>query len=374
MPVTITPPVASPKPPPAPERQEPVVRAVIFWLNGCPHCHEVIDHVLPLLQQKYGDKLDIRLIELVTTEDVDRLYETAAVLGIPKEHVTVPFLILGDRVLIGSAQIPAELPGLIEQHLAAGGVDYPNLPGLVGVLPVPTPNPAGCAPGTPCADETGQQQATSTPVSVAQANESRPPIAPSAARPGANGFGLAVTVMIGMVGALVYTGVVLARGFQGALPRPTPAWLNLATPLLALAGLGVAGYLAYVETQHVSAVCGPVGDCNAVQGSPYARLFGVLPVGVLGAVGYTAILAVWLWRRVRSDVLAEYAPLATFGAALFGVLFSLYLTYLELFVIRAVCAWCLTSSVIITLLLLLSIGPALQAATMVKEEAGLISE
>ena len=46
-----------------------------------------------------------------------------------------------------------------------------------------------------------------------------------------------------------------------------------------------AGYLTYVETQLVQAVCGPVGDCNAVQSSSYARLFGVLPVGVLGASG-----------------------------------------------------------------------------------------
>ena len=58
---------------------------------------------------------------------------------------------------------------------------------------------------------------------------------------------------------------------------------------------------------------------------------------------------------------------AILGMALFGVLFSLYLTYLEPFVIGAVCAWCLTSAVIITLLMLLSLRPVLQAVE-VREE------
>jgi uncharacterized membrane protein len=52
-------------------------------------------------------------------------------------------------------------------------------------------------------------------------------------------------------------------------------------PVLCLIGLGLAGYLTYVETTQVQAVCGPVGDCNTVQQSEYARLFGVLPIGII---------------------------------------------------------------------------------------------
>jgi len=58
---------------------------------------------------------------------------------------------------------------------------------------------------------------------------------------------------------------------------------------------------------------------------------------------------------------AVCAPLSVFVMAFLGVLFSLYLTYLEPFVIRAVCAWCLTSAVIIILLMLVSLRPALVA-------------
>ncbi len=90
-------------------------------------------------------------------------------------------------------------------------------------------------------------------------------------------------------------------------------------------------------------------------------LFGVVPVGLLGAVGYVAILAAWLLGRKGRGRLAQLAPVFVFGMALFGVLFSIYLTYIELFVIHAVCIWCLTSAVIMALVLALSVGGALDA-------------
>jgi uncharacterized membrane protein len=109
-----------------------------------------------------------------------------------------------------------------------------------------------------------------------------------------------------------------------------------------------------VETRAVAAVCGPIGDCNAVQTSEYAYLFGI-PIGVLGVVGYVAILATWAWGAWRADNRVTLAlPLMT----AFGVLFSIYLTYLEPFVIGSVCVWCLTSAVVMTLLLLLSVETA----------------
>jgi len=346
-----------PRATPAPK---PIVRAVLFWMDGCPHCHEVINNVLPPLQKKYGDQLNVHLIEVKSQQDVDSLYQLGVALNIPKQNIGVPFLVIGDKVLIGSAQIPAELPGLIEQYLAAGGVDYPNLPGLADLLQMTTPQPTAAQP---------QVSATTTaaPAAVAQSSRDAPPPASFAAQPVSEGFELAIGIMAGMVVALVYAGATFGRAWhakRGRAPRVTlrvPAWTDALTPVLTIIGLGVAGYLAYVETQAVPAVCGPVGDCNAVQASSYARLLGVLPVGLLGVAGYAAILAAWLRGRLRSDRLADYAPLSVLGMTVFGVLFSLYLTYLEPFVIKAVCAWCLTSAVIMTLLMLLSIGPAVQS-------------
>jgi uncharacterized membrane protein len=175
-----------------------------------------------------------------------------------------------------------------------------------------------------------------------------------------NGFTLAIVVMVGMVAALVYVVVAFLRGVDEDKPQKYSTVINLAVPVLTLIGLIVAAYLSYIEISSVNAICGPVGDCNAVQSSPYARLFGVLPIGVLGALGYLGILAAWLWGKFRSDRLSKMMPMVIFGMALFGVVFSLYLTYLEPFVIKAVCIWCISSAVIITILMLLSVNQALR--------------
>jgi uncharacterized membrane protein len=113
----------------------------------------------------------------------------------------------------------------------------------------------------------------------------------------------------------------------------------------------VAAYLTFIEVTHTEAVCGPVGDCNTVNQSKYAFLFGFLPIGVLGLVGYGLIMVLWVLGRSGSGNTPRMAALGIWGAALFGTLFSVYLTFLEPFVIGATCAWCLTSAVVMTLLL-----------------------
>lgn len=105
-----------------------VVSAFLFWMQGCPHCEVVMNSVLPALQQKYGDKLMIQPVELKGAEDVDRLYQLGIRLGVSKENIGVPFLIMGDRFLAGDQAIKDELPGLIDRELARGGVNLPVIP------------------------------------------------------------------------------------------------------------------------------------------------------------------------------------------------------------------------------------------------------
>jgi uncharacterized membrane protein len=164
-----------------------------------------------------------------------------------------------------------------------------------------------------------------------------------------------------MVLAVIFSVFWVLRGLSADEPQvevSSSRWQSIAVLLLALAGLGVAGYLTYIETTKIAAVCGPVGDCNSVQSSPYAYLFGVLPVGLLGLAGYVTILAAWLTGEWLVPRWKAYTWLAIFGMALFGTAFSIYLTYLEPFVINAVCIWCLISAVLITLILLLSASQA----------------
>lgn len=152
---------------------------------------------------------------------------------------------------------------------------------------------------------------------------------------------------------LVMTGILVLVGFGVRSPRfrptPPPGWV---VPLLAIAGMAVAAYLAFIEVTGTEAICGPVGDCNTVQQSEYARLFGVLPVGVLGLAGYAAILVTWLVALAAEGVRRRIARMLAWGMALAATLFSIYLTFLEPFVIGATCAWCLTSAVIAGLVLL----------------------
>ncbi len=172
-----------------------------------------------------------------------------------------------------------------------------------------------------------------------------------------DGMVLAWIIMVGMLVAIGYGIFILARGFQGKGSGKRPDWLDWLMLVLVLAGMGVAIYLTYIEVTSAQAVCGPVGDCNSVQKSAYAKILGI-PVGLIGALGYLAILVGWAWSRLRKDALADYMPPAIFGMTAFGTLFSIYLTYLEIFVIKAVCIWCLSSAVIMTLLMLFSLAPA----------------
>jgi uncharacterized membrane protein len=116
-----------------------------------------------------------------------------------------------------------------------------------------------------------------------------------------------------------------------------------------------------VEINQSEAVCGPVGDCNTVQQSTYAYLFGIIPIGILGIVGYILIGILWIIQRHASEDWENYAALILWVLAAFGTAFSIYLTILEPFVIGATCAWCITSAIVMTLILLASTDPALKA-------------
>jgi uncharacterized membrane protein len=110
--------------------------------------------------------------------------------------------------------------------------------------------------------------------------------------------------------------------------------------VLAAAGLLISAYLSWVHFAGVAPVCvgGGSGGCETVQSSRYATVLGV-PVAVLGIIGYVGLL---LSAVMRSDV----GVYLGFLFALVGTLFSAYLTYLEVFVIHAICQWCVASAAI----------------------------
>ena len=122
--------------------------------------------------------------------------------------------------------------------------------------------------------------------------------------------------------------------------------LRIAIGVICLIGIGIAGYLTYVHYAGLKVACLSSGGCETVQSSRYAKLDGV-PVAVLGLLGYVTILAS---LALRGDL----GRSAGFGTALIGFLFSMYLTYRELFTIKAICQWCVASAVLMTALVILT--------------------
>lgn len=311
----------------------PVVRAVLFYSPTCPHCHKVMTEDLPPLKAQYGSQLQIAEVNILEPEG-QALYQVAIVrFNIPPERQGVPTLIVGDQVLVGSLEIPERFPGLIVEGLKVGGIDWPDIPNFKP----PSGQEAGAiaAPRLPLRQRLAQDPAGNT---------------------------LAIVVLVGMIAVTGWVGFRVQRTQRGSpLVAVENGWHAWATPALAVAGLAVAAYLSYVELMQTSAFCGPVGNCNAVQQSPYAWLWGVLPIGVLGIVGYVVILAAWAVGRWGQGRTAAWGNLALLAFTGLGTLFSIYLTYLEPFVIGAACIWCLTSAVIMTALLALNWQPGVAA-------------
>lgn len=123
---------------------------------------------------------------------------------------------------------------------------------------------------------------------------------------------------------------------------------------LAVLGLGVSAYLSYAYLAQVEVSCWEgSAACDAVKASRYAWL-GPVPVPLLGLLAYLAIL--WLSAPALLPIaLKPQAPLLLFGLATVGTMFSAYLTYLELFVIYAICSWCVASAIVMALIWALSV-------------------
>ena len=128
-----------------------------------------------------------------------------------------------------------------------------------------------------------------------------------------------------------------------ARERTTRGVLGLPMTLLALASAAIAGYLSAVRATGGNAVCDPSRGCDVVAASPYAVVLGI-PVAYLGlgfSLALLALAATWWWRADRRALQGSWALL------LLGTLFVAYLTFLELFVIKAICIWCATFAITI---------------------------
>ena len=319
------------------EASVPVVRVLLFYYaEQCVECDVLFEYLLPALHARFPARLEMAALD-VSGPEAAAVYRTAAALGLPADGPRVPAAVVADRALVGLDAIASTLGDgfdLLAANVAAG--QWPALAGLSPLLP----------------------QALRTVQARLSAAPGPDPVEARGPEPWdrdrmANA--LAVGVLAGMVAALLHSLVRVGRpgrdGRGGAWP----------VALAALVGIGISAYTAYTSLAGVTPVCGPIGSCDLVQQSEYAKLFGI-PLGVLGALGYAGVLGTWVAARRLSPAGGGWRWLP-WAIAFGGVLFSTRLTALEPFVIGHTCLWCLGSAVTMTSILWLLSGQVRPAAT-----------
>ncbi len=128
--------------------------------------------------------------------------------------------------------------------------------------------------------------------------------------------------------------------------------------VLSLIGLADSIYLAWLKIANATAACAGIGDCESVNNSPYAEFAGI-PIAIFGAGAYLLMIALLLLED-RGKFFQEYAAMIVFGFSLTGVLYSAYLTYIEVAVLRAICPYCVLSAIVMVALLGVSVVRLLQ--------------
>lgn len=305
---------------------------VYFSSPTCPFCTVVAERDLGPLKEAHGDALRILTVDTTTEQGRAALQGMWAHYEVAPGRRGVPTVVINDVLLVGAGEIPEKLPGLIAEGVKAGGFGWSAIPGLEGLL---------------AADFSSELSQVAPP---AASPDWRARFAGDL--PG-NYVSTALLILMLLL-ALV---MLPRRAWQGELSRKATFPLKVT---VASVGLAVALYLSYGETSQEDLICGPIGQCNVVQHSDLAMLFGVIPVAVLGALAYATLLGIYLYRRWSTSKFARLMPLASFGLTLVGFVFSILLTFWQPFVIGATCIWCLASAVTMSLSFLFSIGAGRQ--------------
>ncbi|MBE0681048.1 MAG: vitamin K epoxide reductase family protein [Anaerolineales bacterium] len=122
---------------------------------------------------------------------------------------------------------------------------------------------------------------------------------------------------------------------------------------LGIVGLLVSIYMTIYKVTSNDGMCLGSGDCSTVNASRYSEVNGI-PVAAVGVIGYLAILAVHYFED-RSSFFKKNGTLMVFGMALTGFLFTVWLIYVELVLLKAICPFCVASQVVMTLIFILAI-------------------
>lgn len=130
-------------------------------------------------------------------------------------------------------------------------------------------------------------------------------------------------------------------------------WLYRASIALVIIGFAVSIYMTIYKISGNDGMCLGSGDCSTVNASRFSEVNGI-PVAVFGIIGYAAILFVHIFET-RNEFFRKNGTLLIFGMALTGFLFTLWLVYVELALLNAICPFCVTSQVAMTIIFIIAV-------------------
>jgi uncharacterized membrane protein len=130
--------------------------------------------------------------------------------------------------------------------------------------------------------------------------------------------------------------------------------IRYSSMILAIIGVIDALYLSYSKIFHVELYCAGSNNCATVNSSRFAEIGG-FSIAFIGLGGYIAILAIlFLEGKNIQKIYKENIPLVLFGFSLIGSLYSIYLTYIEIVILKAVCPYCFISAIVMWILFILA--------------------
>ncbi len=130
--------------------------------------------------------------------------------------------------------------------------------------------------------------------------------------------------------------------------------IRYSSMILAIIGAIDASYLSYSKIFHTELYCAGSNNCATVNSSSYSTIAGI-PNAFIGLAGYIAIIAVlFLEGKNLKKIFKENLPIILFGFSLIGTLYSIFLTYVEIVLLKAVCPYCFISAVVMWILFILA--------------------
>jgi len=130
-------------------------------------------------------------------------------------------------------------------------------------------------------------------------------------------------------------------------------WLYRVSLAFVILGLLVSIYMTIYKLSHNDSMCLGSGDCSTVNASRYSEVNGI-PVAVIGIGGYLALLGTLVFEK-RNQFFSQNSTLIAFGLSLTGFVFTAWLVYVELVLLKAICPFCVTSQISMTIIFIVSV-------------------